>query len=411
MVSSPSGSPTPSSKPSNEAPGPSSQTPLKVLEGHSNRVKGVAFFPYDRRLLSASHDGTIIIWDVESGEVEKKVTDHTERVNSIAIAPDGSIFASGSDGGMLRFWHGLTGEPGEPPSATGFKGGEVWGISFSPDGLRITATGGDYVQIWDTHTREPIAVPLEVPSGGYYTTAFSPDGSRIAADAADGTIRVWDSVSGEVVFESLKGHSSTVRCAVFTPDGEQLVTCAEDNTIRRWDMESGELLGTPLEGHTDTPYRVVPSPNGKILASSGADHTVRFWDLKTGDSKPTFLQLDDKVFAVAFSSDGRLLAVACHDTKVYIWDMKAIEAGWCTPLTCVRHLIFLLQNLKMIATHSWMSVLFLSPSVGPSSRLLQLPATIPFGRSEDVVEVNQHDVDPLDVNTKICSVSQTTNTH
>ncbi|KIJ60810.1 hypothetical protein HYDPIDRAFT_116664 [Hydnomerulius pinastri MD-312] len=362
MASSPSGSSTPSSKPSTEAPSPSSQTPLKVLEGHSGLVWRVAFFPYGRRLLSASHDGTLIIWDVESGEIEKKVTGHTGRVNSIAIAPDGSIFASGSDDEMLRFWHGLTGEPEGPPIATGFKDDGVWDISFSPDGLRVAATGGRYVQIWDTHTREPIAAPLEVPDGGWYTTAFSPDGSRIAADAGDGTVRVWDSVNGEVVFESLKGHSGRVQCAVFTPDGEQLVTCAEDNAICRWDMESGELIGTPLEGHTREVYGVVPSPNGKILASSGGDNTVRFWDLKTGDSKPTFLQHGDWVTAAAFSSDGRLLAVACYDTKVYIWDMEAIEAEF----------------------------------KDDSDSFLDLPATMPLGQSAGVAEVDQHGVDPLD---------------
>ncbi|KIJ58402.1 hypothetical protein HYDPIDRAFT_119553 [Hydnomerulius pinastri MD-312] len=362
MASSPSGGPTPSSKPSTEAPSPSSQTPHKVLEGHSDIVKRVAFFPYGRRLLSASHDGTIFIWDVESGEVEKKVTGHTASVNSIVIAPDGSIFASGSKDRTLRFWHGLTGEPEEPPIASGFKGREVWGVSFSPDGLRVAATCASYVHIWDTRTRDPIVGPLEVPSGGYYTTAFSPDGSRIAADAADGTVRVWDSVSGEVVFDALKGHSSTVRCAAFTPDGEQLVTCAEDNAIRRWDMESGDLIGVPHKGHTDTVYSIVPSPNGKILASSGADRTVRFWDLKTGDPKPTFLQHDSVVHAAAFSSDGRLLAVACHDTKVYIWDMKAVEAEF----------------------------------KDDNDSFLDLPATMPLGQSADVAEVDQHSVDPLD---------------
>ncbi|KIJ57920.1 hypothetical protein HYDPIDRAFT_62363, partial [Hydnomerulius pinastri MD-312] len=59
---------------------------LKVLEGHSKMVRAVAFFPYGRRLLSASNDETMIIWDVESGEVEKKVAGHTDSVNSIAIA-------------------------------------------------------------------------------------------------------------------------------------------------------------------------------------------------------------------------------------------------------------------------------------------------------------------------------------
>ncbi|KIJ67466.1 hypothetical protein HYDPIDRAFT_84161 [Hydnomerulius pinastri MD-312] len=341
-----------------EAPKPSSQVPLKVLEGHTGTVKIVAFFPNPRRLVSSSYgDATLFIWDIEAGEIEKKISGHGKRVNSVAVAPDGSIFASGGKDGTLRFWHGLTGEQVEEPIVTGFVGDEVWGVSFSRDGRRVAATGGHSVQIWDPRTREPVAGPFAAPAGGLYTTAFSPDSSRIAADAAGGAIRVWDPVSGEVVFELSKGHSDTVRWAAFTPDGQQLVTFSEDGTVCRWDMDSGERLGKPLEGHTGEGWTAALSPNGNIVACPGTSNTIRLWDAKSGSPKSTFLQLDTQVKATAFSPDGSLLAAGCYDNKIYIWDMKAIEAGWCTsPLSSVRNLTFLLQSSKMMTIRSWMWV-------------------------------------------------------
>jgi WD40 repeat protein len=75
--------------------------------------------------------------------VEKKLTGHTDWINSVAVAPDGSVFASGSEDGTLRLWDGTTGvQIGEPISvhSLGYRG--VWGVSFSPDGQRVAATCG-----------------------------------------------------------------------------------------------------------------------------------------------------------------------------------------------------------------------------------------------------------------------------
>ncbi|KAF8833536.1 WD40 repeat-like protein, partial [Paxillus ammoniavirescens] len=137
-----------------EQPKPSSQTPLKVLEGHANAIDGLAFFPDGRRLVSGSWDQSLIIWDVTVGEAEKKLTGHTGAIRSVAMAPDGSVFASGSIDGTVRFWDGTNGnEIGEPidTHSTGLQG--VWGLAFSPDSRRVATTGNGTVQIWDAYRR------------------------------------------------------------------------------------------------------------------------------------------------------------------------------------------------------------------------------------------------------------------
>jgi WD40 repeat protein len=137
-------------------PRPSSQTPLKVLEGHTGAVTGLAFFPDGRRLVSSSTDRTLIIWDVSSTgkKVERKLTGHTDRINSVAVTPDGSIIASGSVDGTLRIWDGTSGNQIGKPIAVDQSGPRgVWGVSFSPEGQQIAATRGGRVMIWDLQTR------------------------------------------------------------------------------------------------------------------------------------------------------------------------------------------------------------------------------------------------------------------
>ncbi|KIJ09257.1 hypothetical protein PAXINDRAFT_44933, partial [Paxillus involutus ATCC 200175] len=213
---------------------------LKVLEGHTSAVGGVAFFPDGRRLLSGSWDQSLTIWNVTSGEAEKKLIGHTDGITSVAMAPDGSVFASGSKDSTVRFWDGSTGnEVGEPidTHSTGKRG--VWGLAFSPDSRRVATTGNGTGQIWDVPTRASVTEPLRIPSGGYWTIAISHDGSRIAVDAGGGTVGIWDSVSGEAIFDSLKGHTGSVTWTAFTPNGQQLVTASHDGTICRWDTQTG----------------------------------------------------------------------------------------------------------------------------------------------------------------------------
>ncbi|KAF8836085.1 WD40 repeat-like protein [Paxillus ammoniavirescens] len=258
-----------------EEPKPSSQTPLKVLKGHTRAVRGLAFFPDGCRLVSGSWDQSLIIWDVTVGEAEKKLTGHTGVIRSVAMPPDGSVFASGSEDGTVRFWDGTNGnEIGEPidTHSTGSQG--VEGLAFSPDSRRVATTGNHTVQIWDVQTRASVTEPLHIPGGGFYTVVFSHDGSRIAADAGDGSVGVWDSVSGEVVFDSLKGHRSNVRWTAFTPDGRQLVTASYDGIICQWDMKSGAQIGKPITGHSGAIYNGVISRDGNTLVTASVDRTA-----------------------------------------------------------------------------------------------------------------------------------------
>ena len=57
-----------------------------------------------RRAISASRDGTLKLWDLESGREVRTLEGRSGIVNSVAITPDGRRAISCSIGDVLKTW-------------------------------------------------------------------------------------------------------------------------------------------------------------------------------------------------------------------------------------------------------------------------------------------------------------------
>jgi len=107
----------------------------------------VAFSPDGRTLASGSWDNTIKLWDLESGEIRRSLSGHTDGVNSVTFSPNGKTLASGSSDLTIKLWDVESGE------------------------IRRTLAG---------HTI------------GVNSVRLSPDGRTLASGAYDGTVLLWD---------------------------------------------------------------------------------------------------------------------------------------------------------------------------------------------------------------------------
>lgn len=77
---------------------------MRTLEGHAGGVNAVALTPDGRRAVSASHDKTLKVWDLEIGSLIAGFTGESS-ILSCAIAPDGLTIVAGEASGKVHFLH------------------------------------------------------------------------------------------------------------------------------------------------------------------------------------------------------------------------------------------------------------------------------------------------------------------
>jgi WD40 repeat protein len=78
------------------------------LEGHFDRVFGLAFAPDDKSLVSTSWDGTIRFWSLANHQVALTLAHDGGPVNSVAFLPDGNLMATAGSDGTARLWPAAT---------------------------------------------------------------------------------------------------------------------------------------------------------------------------------------------------------------------------------------------------------------------------------------------------------------
>jgi WD40 repeat protein len=89
---------------------------IKSLTGHEGTVMSVTFSSDGLQLLSGATDNTLILWDVESGNVVRRFPScdecdgHTRAVRSVSLSSDSQLALSGSDDGSVILWDVESGE-------------------------------------------------------------------------------------------------------------------------------------------------------------------------------------------------------------------------------------------------------------------------------------------------------------
>ena len=83
---------------------PDGPEPQFVLGGHKGQVNAITAFPEGRRLLSASHDGAIRIWDLANGRETAALDWTIGPITALAFAPDGLTCAAAGAKGRVVLW-------------------------------------------------------------------------------------------------------------------------------------------------------------------------------------------------------------------------------------------------------------------------------------------------------------------
>lgn len=182
----------------------------QLLLKHRQSVTAVALSDDDRRGFSASKDGCIFHWDVESRKAEKYLWPTEEVLKSHNVRdPQG--------GGTKK---------GRAPKHSK----QVLALAVSSDG-RYLATGGldRHIHLWDTRTREHIQA-FTGHRGPVSCLTFRQGTSEIFSGSFDRTVRIWNAEDRKYI-TTLFGHQSEV-LSIDCLRKERALTVGRDRTMQ-----------------------------------------------------------------------------------------------------------------------------------------------------------------------------------
>lgn len=293
---------------------------LTTFEGHPDKVECVAISPDGKTLASGSRK-TLRFWDVASGKEQAALKVKGEfRHGSMAFSPDGRRLA----GGMSWTQHVGLWDVGGLYRETLLEDDCYSGcvVAFTPNGKTLASMRycRNKLRLWDWTTGKQTAT-LEGNLRGV-ALAFTPDGNTLASLDSWGVLEVWDVAARKrIATKQLIKSSGAV---AFSPDAKTLAAEIEEDAkdgavyrIALWDVAAGKRQIT-LEGQVEGVTALVFSRDGKRLAA-GQGKSIKLWDVATGKELATLEGHTDEVLALAWSADGKTLASGSKDRTVKLW--------------------------------------------------------------------------------------------
>mmetsp|Transcript_13473 Transcript_13473/g.25535 ORF Transcript_13473/g.25535 Transcript_13473/m.25535 type:complete len:451 (-) Transcript_13473:270-1622(-) len=235
-------------------------------------LQGFALSPDGSKVLSNMDDQCIILSTIR-GKEAVTLEGHEGAAKSFCFSKDGSEILTSSTDGSVKLWDTDTGD-----EIRSFEGHtkSVWKASFSPNNDLILSCSADKsLRLWDRATAKEVA-KFEHKSP-IHLSAFSDNGRWIASASRDKEIRIWDAEEKKQM-NILTGHKNFIWNIQFSPDSMLLLSTSSDGAMMLWAMPTGKLVAT-LTGHTEGVKSCSFSPKGNALVSSSHDNTLNLWNI------------------------------------------------------------------------------------------------------------------------------------
>jgi len=302
-----------------------SRSVIRRLKGHSWYVGTLAFTPDGQTLASGSADRTVKLWDWAAGRERVTFTNYTRPVLGLRISPDGNMLATAAkfSGQQVTLQELRTGR--EVLQLRGHQN-VINDGGFSDARTLFAGSADGSVRVWDVTARpkqgdsRQFSKGLGEFDGSGTAVCLSPDGRHLLSVFTDNSFSVWDTLT-LTESEHHRLPLSQFTCAALASGGEVTAFVARDGNVVFWHSESGvtNWFGRPT---TEPSNRALFSRDGKLLAISG-NRDLCVCDVSSKTRLHNFPLRGEYAKSLAFSRNGRKLMAGCASGVVKVWDLDS----------------------------------------------------------------------------------------
>ncbi len=316
---------------------------MRVLKGHTGKLRAVVYSPDSSKLATAGDAGVTKLWDVAAGRELATIRQpdagaarraDEKRVDRLAFSHDGKLLATATQ--RIRLWDVATAS--EVPFPDELRESSP-PMAFTPDdAFLVLARGlGAYgkprrfestILAWDRKTGK-IEKPFVEPREGPEALAVSASADLLAVASQQhlqSRVRLWGLTSKQEQgnLDLPRIPQAHLRAAVqelaFSPDGQALAVAA-GTQVFVFDVPGQRLRGK-IEVHANQVASIAFAPGSRLLATASQDGTVRFWDVPSLSELAAYDWEIGKLRGVAFSPDGMTAAAVGEKSQVVVWDVE-----------------------------------------------------------------------------------------